>query len=112
MIIKNQMSFDLIVESLINDNCIRTIRGCNYIFIKQSPTKIKGILFEQGIHYRISDLSSKRITFCLIRSVYDYYQVNSEFPTRAQLMNFHSNELSSRPCNYSVACSIVWRFVK
>jgi hypothetical protein len=106
------MNFDLIIQSLSKNINISKNRRGSYIFIEQSTTKINGIFFEHSIHYRISDLNSKRITYCLIRSVYDYYQLNNRFPTRAQLRDFFPVELSSRPCNYAVACAIVSRFVK
>lgn len=106
------MNFNQVIQSLMHNSNIPTIRGRNYTFIEQVPTRINGILFEQSIHYRISDSNSKRITFNLIQSVYEHYQLNNEFPTRAQVNVSFSRELASRPCNYSVVLSIVSRFVK
>jgi hypothetical protein len=109
---ENTINFEQLIQSLRHNSDIPTIRGRNYTFIEHSPTRINGILFEQSIHYRISDINSKRITFNLIESVYEHYQLNNELPTRAQVNDFYPKELASRPCNYSVACSIVNRFVK
>lgn len=109
---ENTMNFDQVIQSLRHNSNIPTIRRRNYTFIEHAPTRINGILFEQSIHYRISDINSKRITFNLIQSVYEHHQLNNEFPTRVQVNVSFSRELASRPCNYSVALSIVRRFVK
>ncbi len=109
---ENTMNFEQVIQSLKHNPDIPTIRRRNYTFIEHSHTRINGILFEQSIHYSISDINSKRITFNLIKSVYDQYRQNNEFPTRAQVNVSFSRELATRPCNYSVACAIVNRFVK
>jgi hypothetical protein len=106
------MNFDLILQSLDNNPTFPLLHGGNYTFIEPSSTRINGITFENAIHYRISDTNSKRVTFDLIRAVYDFYLLNNVFPTRAELMQLFPLELSSRPCNYSVALAIVSRFIK
>ncbi len=102
------ITFKLITE---NDNDVPAIRGGNDIFNQKPSTKIKGVFFEQSIHYRISDSNSRRVTFCLILCVYDYYQLNNAFRSRTQIRDSFVEELSCRPFNYAVACAIVRRFV-
>jgi hypothetical protein len=105
------MTFDDINQTLNNDPILPLLQGGNYTFIEPSSTRINGITFENAIHYRISDTNSKRVTFELIRAVYDFHLSNNAFPTRAESMQLFPDELRSRPCNYSVAVSIVRRFI-
>lgn len=105
------MTFDDINQTLNNDPILPLIQGGNYTFIESSSTRINGITFTNAIHYRISDTNSKRVTFELIRAVYDFHLLNNAFPTRAELMQLFTDEIRSRPCNYSVAVSIVRRFI-
>jgi hypothetical protein len=105
----NFINFQQLAQLLINDPIIPLLQGGNYKFIQVSSTKINGVTFENSIHYRISDTNSKRVTFELIRAVYDLYLLNNVLPTRAEMMLLFPFELCSRPCNYSVA--IVSRFI-
>lgn len=107
----NPMTFDLVIQSLRNSPNLPLLNGGNYTFIEPSSTRINGITFENAIHYRISNTNSKRVTFELIRAVYDFHLLNNAFPTRAELMQLFPDELRSRPCNYSVAVSIFRRFI-
>ncbi len=106
------MTFDLVIQSLLNNPILPLQRGGTYEFIAKSSTKINGESFNQAIHYRISDSNSKRVTFELIRAVYDFYLLNKAFPTKAAMMPLFPLELCSRPCNYSVAIAIVTRFIQ
>jgi len=105
------MTIDDINHTLNNDPILPLLQGGNYTFIEPSSTRINGITFENALHYRISDTNSKRVTFELILAVYDFHLLNNAFPTRVELMQLFPYELRSRPCNYSVAVSIVRRFI-
>ncbi len=105
------MTFDLILQSLEADPILTLLHGSQYEFITRSSTKINGRVIANAIHYRISDTNSKRVTFELIRAVYDFYLLNNVIPTRAEMMLLFPFELCSRPCNYSVAVAIVSRFI-
>ena len=112
MKLEGNFSFPQIIKSLQNNPILPLQRGGTYEFIAKSSTKINGESFNQAIHYRISDSNSKRVTFELIRAVYDFYLLNNVFPTRAESMKLYPLELGPRPCNYSVALAIVSRFIK
>jgi hypothetical protein len=105
------MTYDLVIQSLNNNPTLPLLQGGNYTFVDLSSTKINGITFKNAIHYRISETNSKRVTFELIRAVYDLYILNNTFPTRAEMMSLFPHELCARPCNHSVACPIVSRFI-
>jgi hypothetical protein len=106
------MTFELILQSLETDPILTLLHGGQYEFITRSSTNINGRVIANAIHYRISDTNSKRVTFELIRAVYDFYLLNNVFPTRAESMKLYPLELGPRPCNYSVALAIVSRFIK
>jgi hypothetical protein len=105
------MTFELILQSLETDPILTLLHGSQYKFISKASTRIDSKTFDYAIHYRISNTNSKRVTFELIRAVYDFYLLNKAFSTRAELMQLFPDELRSRPCNYSVALSIVRRFI-
>lgn len=112
MKLQESLNFDVVINSLIDDPQIPLIRGGYDTFIEACDTKIDGKLIKNAIHYRISETNSKRVTFNLICSIYDYYQIHGTLPSKNFLNNIHIHELKSRPCNYSVALGIVRRFVK
>jgi hypothetical protein len=112
MKLEGNFSFPQIIKSLQNNPILPLQRGGTYEFIAKSSTKINGESFNQAIHYRISDSNSKRVTFELIRAVYDFYLLNKAFPTKAAMMPLFPLELCSRPCNYSVAIAIVTRLIQ
>jgi hypothetical protein len=106
------MTFELILQSLETDPILTLLHGSQYEFITRSSTNINGRVIANAIHYRISDTNSKRVTFELIRAVYDFHLLNNAFPTRVELTQLFPLELGPRPCNYSVALAIVSRFIK
>lgn len=112
MKLKQFLNFEDVIASLEKNPEIPLIRGGFDTFIGAALTKIKGNLIENAIHYRISDTNSKRVTFDLIQDIYAYYQIYGSFPSKDILNQSHIHELKSRPCNYSVACGIVGRFVQ
>lgn len=105
-------SYHGIIESLKLNPVLPLKSGGSYFFICQSSTKVNGVLFEQAIHYRISDSNTKHVTFQLIRTVYNFYRENNSFPSRSYLREQFPHELCPRPCNYSVAIAIVARFIQ
>ncbi len=104
-------SFQHVINSLENNRDIPLLNGNNYHFIEASSTRINGENFQNAIHYRISERNSKRITFELINAVYVHLLNSSRLPTKATIRTLFHHELCSRPCNYTVACSIAQRFV-
>lgn len=112
MKLQESLNFDVVINSLLVDPQIPLIRGGYDTFIEASNTRINGMLIKNAIHYRISDTNSKRVTFNLIYSIYDYYQIHGTFPSKNFLILKHMHELKSRPCNYSVALGIVKRFIE
>ena len=112
MKLQESLNFDVVINSLIDDPQIPLIRGGFYTFIQATDTRINGKLIKKAIHYRISGTNSKRVTYNLISSMCDHYQIHGTFPSKKILNHTHLYELKSRPCNYSVACGIVARFIK
>lgn len=106
------LNFEDVIASLEKNPEIPLIRGGFNTYIGAAQTKIKGIVVENAIHYRISETNSKKVTFNLIQEIYSYYRLYGTFPSKAILNQSHINELNSQPCNYSVACGIVRRFVQ
>lgn len=106
------INFDVVINSLICDPQIPLILGGYYTFIEACDTKVDGKLIKKAIHYKISETNSKRVTFNLICSIYDYYQIHGTLPSKKNLKHIHMHELESRPCNYSVACGIVRRLIE
>ena len=104
-------SYQGIIESLKLNPVLPLKSGGSYLFIAPSSTKINGVLFDQAIHYRISDSNTKYVTFQLIQTIYDFYRENKTFPSRPYLREQFPHELCPRPCNYTVALAIVRRFI-
>jgi hypothetical protein len=105
-------NFQNVIVSLENNRVIPLLNGNQYDFIEESSTRINGFFFKNAIHYRISDRNSKRITFELINAVYLHLLNSGILPTKATMCTLFHHELCSRPCNYTVACSIAQRFIK
>lgn len=104
-------SFHNVINSLENNRDIPLLNGNHYHYIEVSSTRINGQHFQNAIHYRISDRNSKRITFELINAVYVHLLNSGRLPTKATMCTLFHHELCSRPCNYTVACSIAQRFI-
>ncbi|MEN9742295.1 MAG: hypothetical protein RLZZ65_100 [Bacteroidota bacterium] len=107
-----EFSYQAILESLRLNQVMHLKSGGLYLFIAPSSTKINGVLFDQAIHYRISDSNTKHVTFQFIRMVYNFYRENKSFPSRSYLREQLPHELCPIPCNYSVAIAIVTRFIQ
>ena len=65
----------------------------------------------RAIHYQISGSNSKRVTYELIDAVFHHLHSSKILPTKAMMRTLFHHELCSRPCNYTVACSIAQRFI-
>lgn len=103
--------YDLIVEIYKEGMKISLMRKDDfYTYIKTSNTKINGIVYERAIHYRISKANTKRISHLFIESTYNYYKNNNNtFPIRKwyETHEILKYEYKARPCNYSVAQSLI-----
>lgn len=83
-------NFQNVIRSLENNRAIPLLNGNHYFFIEVSSTRINGVLFQNAIHYRISDSNSKRITFELIDAVFLHLLNSSRLPTKATMRTlFH-----------------------
>lgn len=104
--------YDLIVETFKEGMNIPLIReGKYYTFIEISTTVINKIKYDNAIHYRISEMNTKKITKVFIELTYEYYinSSNNSFPNRSwyeshKLLKY---EYKSRPCNYSVVKGLI-----
>ena len=108
---KNELTFNKVIHSLQENPRIPLFRGGEYIFIEATSTRINGVLFENAIHYRLSDSNSKRVTYELIDVVFLHLRNSGRLPTKATILTLFNYELTSRPCNYTIACSIAQRFI-
>lgn len=104
-------TFQQVVKSLNDNPIIILSKGGPYRFLEIKSTNINGSTFQRAIHYHISDRNSKRVTFELIEAVGNYFQRNGHLPSRSEMTELFAFEVSSRPCNFSVACSIAQRFI-
>ena len=103
--------YDLIVEKFEHGMDIPLIRnGKYYTFIEVSTTSVNGVFYDRAIHYRISDVNTKRITALFIELTYEYYiEHKSIFPSRKWYESHEilKYEYKSRPCNYSVVQGLI-----
>jgi hypothetical protein len=100
------------ISDLLNhDEPIPLRNGNVYTYLNPSPTRINGELFPFAFEYRISGQNTKRVTVNLIHSMYQHHLENGEMPRIDEIRMQFPLELSSRPCNYTVAVFIVNRLL-
>lgn len=108
---KIELTFHKVIQSLQENPLVPLFRGGHYTFIEAKSTRINGVLFEKAIHYQVSGSNSKRVTYELIDAVFHHLHSSKILPTKAMMRTLFHHELCSRPCNYTVACSIAQRFI-
>lgn len=102
--------YDLIVERFEHGMHIPLIRdGRFYVYIGVSSTIVINVLHQDAIHYKISEISSKRITRQFIELTYKYLLEKGVYPDRNWYVNHPILylEFKSRPCNKSVARGLI-----
>ena len=103
--------YKLIIETFGQGMEIPLIRReKSYIFIGTSTTIVNKIFYDRAIHYRISNVNSKKITALFIDLTYEYYiHNNNNFPSRDwyEAHEILKHEYKSRPCNYSVVQGLI-----
>lgn len=103
--------YGLIIETFEEGMHIPLIGNGNYnIYIGISNTTVNGVFFPNAIHYRISDISTKKITSLFIELTYGYYiQNNNTFPPRGWYINHDelNYEYKTRGCNYAVVQGLI-----
>ena len=102
--------YDLIIETFEEGMHIPLIGNGNFnIYIGISNTTVNGIFYPNAIHYRISEVSTKRITSLFIELTYDYYIEHNVFPGREWYAgnNQLQHEYITRGCNYAVVKGLI-----
>ncbi len=103
--------YDLIIRKFKQGMEIPLMRkGKYYTFIETTTTIVNEIFYDRSIHYRISDVNTKKITSLFIELTYEYYvQHKDTFPSRGwyEAHEILKYEYKSRPCNYSVVQGLI-----
>ena len=100
-----------IINVLTINNRIPLSNGNFYRYIGPNSTRINGQMFSFAFEYEISPPNHKRVTIELIHSMYQRFQQTRIMPTKAEMLLLFPFELSSRPCNYTVAVFIVEQLI-
>lgn len=102
--------YNLVVETFREGMKIPLIRkGKYYTFIETSTTRVNGVFYDKAIHYRISDINTKKITSLFIELTCKYYIEENTFPSRNwyETHKVLKYEYKSRLCNCSVAQGLI-----
>lgn len=85
--------------------------GNSYTYIGTTTTRMEGQTF-QAFSYEISPNNQKRVSLNLIHKMYLETLRTNTIPSRAAMFELFRFELSSRPCNYTVASFIVSQLIE